>query len=181
MLQREIPRAGVEIWAYCLMPNHVHLVAVPSSADGLAKLFGVAHKRYASEANGRNDWQGHLWQARFHSVVLDERHLFAAVRYIELNPVRAGLCRRPEDWPWSSVHAHLTDRPDRILERAPVLRCIADWSNYLASASDGPAFEELRRQTRSGRPFGDPQFIEKLESLTGRQIRKQKAGRKPKK
>jgi putative transposase len=84
--------AGVDIWAYCLMPNHVHLIAVPKAEHGLATLFGTAHHRYAKRVNAIHDWRGHLWQERFYSVVMNESHSLAAMRYVELNPVRAGLC-----------------------------------------------------------------------------------------
>lgn len=180
MLERELPRAGVEVWAYCLMPNHVHLVAVPSTGEGLAKLFRVVHRRYACRINCRNDWQGHLWQERFHSVVLNERHLLAAVRYDELNPVRAGLCRRPEDWRWSSARAHICDQPSPIVTHTPVLNGINDWSAFLAVVDEG-AIEAIRKQTRSGRPSGDSRFIEKLEAMTGRRLRRRKPGRKRRK
>jgi putative transposase len=89
--------AGAEFWAYCLMPNHVHHVIVPSRQDSLAALFSAAHRRYTRHINFREDWRGHLWQERFHSFVMDERYLMATVRYVELNPVRAGLCEQPQD------------------------------------------------------------------------------------
>ena len=86
----------VEIWAYCLMPDHVHLIAVPQSADGLRRAVGEAHRRYTRMVNFREGWRGHLWQGRFASFVLDERYLLTAARYVELNPVRAGLIERSE-------------------------------------------------------------------------------------
>lgn len=181
MLRQQLPRARVEIWAYCLMPNHVHLVAVPSSTDGLAKLFQVVHRRYATMINKKYGWQGHLWQERFHSVVMDERHFIATVRYVELNPVRSGLSGRAHDWRWSSVHAHAARQPDPILTHTPVLRCIADWNAFLVSDGDGPDFDTLRKQTRSGKPGGDAEFISKLEAMTGRRLLKRKPGRKPSK
>ena len=82
---------GVAVWAYCLMPNHVHLIAVPKSEDGLRRAIGKAHRRYTRRVNFREQWRGHLWQGRFASFVLDEPYLLAAARYVELNPVRAGL------------------------------------------------------------------------------------------
>ena len=88
--------SGVSVWAYYLMPNHVHLVVVPQAKDSLASLFRTVHRHYTRRINFREHWRGHLWQERFHSFVMDERHLMAAVRYIELNPVRARLCSRPE-------------------------------------------------------------------------------------
>lgn len=85
-------KAGVEVWAYCLMPNHVHLVVVPKTESSLAALFSDAHRRYTRRINAREGWKGHLWQERFHSSVMDENYLLSTVRYVELNPVRARLC-----------------------------------------------------------------------------------------
>src|SRR5437868_509366 len=94
-------RLGVGIWAYCLMPNHVHLIAVPESESALRVALGEAHRRYTRRVNFREGWRGHLWQGRFGSVVLDGAHLFAAGRYVERNPVRAGLWVEPWDYQWS--------------------------------------------------------------------------------
>ena len=91
-------KSGVEVWAYCLMPNHVHLIALPQSEDSLAKGIGEAHRRYTRMINFREKWRGYLWQGRFASFPMDERYLLVAARYIELNPVRAGLADRPEDY-----------------------------------------------------------------------------------
>ena len=104
---------GVEIWAYCLMPNHVHLIAVPQSEDGLGRAIGEAHRRYTRRINFREKWRGYLWQGRFASFVMDEPYLLAAARYVEWNPVRAGLAVDAADWPWSSAKAHLSGRDDR--------------------------------------------------------------------
>jgi putative transposase len=93
----------VEILAYCLMPNHVHLIAVPQSADGLGRAIGEAHRRYTRMINFRERWRGHLWQGRFASFVLDEPYLLTAARYVELNPVRAGLVGAPSRYRWSSL------------------------------------------------------------------------------
>lgn len=172
-------RAGVDVWAYCLMPNHVHLVAVPQEKLSLAKLFGVAHHRYALRVNSAQGWQGHLWQERYHSSVLDESHLIAAVRYIERNPVRAGLCARPEDWRWSSVHAHLTTVRDDLVNTAPMCQRISDWRNYLFENDDPGVLDSLRVHTRTGRPAGDEQFVDKLEVLTGQRLRRRRPGPDP--
>ncbi|WP_223296636.1 transposase [Thiorhodovibrio frisius] len=99
------------VLAYCFMPNHVHLILVPATEFGLRDALGEAHRRYTRMINFRQGWRGHLWQGWFHSFVMDERHLIAAARYVELNPVRARLCQRPEDWEWSSAQAHLFPRP----------------------------------------------------------------------
>lgn len=94
---------GVDIWSYCLMPNHVHLIAVPGEKDSLTKAIGEAHRRYTRRINFREGWRGHLWQGRFASYLLDEPYLLACARYIEMNPVRAGLVENPMDWRWSSA------------------------------------------------------------------------------
>ena len=93
-----------------LMPNHVHLIVAPSDEDGLARAIGETHRRYTNFINARARWSGHLFQRRYGSVVMDEDHLIAAVRYVSLNPVRARLVARAEDWPWSSVRASLRSR-----------------------------------------------------------------------
>jgi putative transposase len=99
LLNRYSVEAGLEIWAYCLMPSYVHLVVVPSDEHSLRSAPAEAHRRYSRRINFRNAWRGYLWQGRFASFPLDDRHLFAAVRYVELNPGRAGLVDRVEAWP----------------------------------------------------------------------------------
>ena len=90
----------VQVWAYCLMPNHVHLIVVPKSEDGLRRAIGEAHRRSTRRVNFREQWRGHLWQGRFASFVLDEPHLLACARYVELNPVRARLTAAPSKYRW---------------------------------------------------------------------------------
>jgi putative transposase len=130
LLGEQTRKADVEVWAYCLMPNHVHLILNPRQADGLGRAVGEAHRRYTNFINARGRWTGHLFQSRFASVAMDEWHLISAVCYVSLNPVRARLVTRAEDWPWSSVRAHIngvddgwvTDRP--VLDRFPhLLNC----------------------------------------------------------
>ena len=101
---------GNRIWAYCLMPNHMHLIVAPESADGLCRGICEAHRRYSRRINFREGWRGHLWQGRFASFVMDEPHLLAAARYVERNPVKARLVDAAADWPWSSAAAHVGDR-----------------------------------------------------------------------
>ena len=107
-------RAGVEVWSYCLMPNHVHLAMVPSTEDGLARAVGEAHRRYSAYINARLRVTGHLFQSRFNSVAMDEAHWMAAARYIAMNPVKAGLVAHPWDWPWSSSPAHILGKDDAL-------------------------------------------------------------------
>ena len=170
--------AGVDIWAYCLMPNHVHLVVVPEQADSLSALFRDAHRRYTRRINFREKWRGHLWQERFHSCVMDENHLLATVRYTELNPVRAGLCLQPTDWAWSSACAHLQGEDDALVSVAPMLERINDWNKYLAARGSIIRLDTIREHVRTGRPLGDGAFVEELEHLTGRCLQKQKPGPK---
>jgi putative transposase len=173
-------RAGVAIWAYCLMPNHVHLIMLPATADGLARALGEAHRRYTRQVNMREGWTGYLWQGRFASAPVDDHHLLAAARYIEQNPARAGLVQRPADWPWSSARAHLEGRDDALVQVAPLLARVPDWAAFLAAGLDQGTMEALRRGERTGRPLGTPAFIADLEVRVGRRLAPRKAGRKPK-
>lgn len=171
-------KAGVAVWAYCLMPNHVHFVVVPQQQDSLSMFFSDAHRRYTRRVNFRQGWQGHLWQERFHSSVMDERYLLTAVRYTELNPVRAGLCSRSADWSWSSIHAHLKGEDDILVTVKPLLERIDNWREYLATQDTEEEFETIRNHARTGRPMGNDGFIDKLEHMTGNRLRKGKPGPK---
>ncbi len=168
----------VEIWSYCLMPNHVHFIVIPDQEDSLAKLFKVAHRQYTRKINVRNHWRGHLWQERFRSFVMDESHLMSAVRYVEQNPVRAGLCDDPGDWPWSSARAHLHGHSDRIVDVKPMLDRSPDWKHYLGIVDTKEMIANLHLHSSTGRPAGNNDFVESLERLTGRDLRPRKAGRK---
>ena len=108
-------RFQVDVWAYCLMPNHIHLIAVPETKDGLNLAIGEARRRYSRRINFRQGWRGHLWQGRFSSFILDDRYLLACTKYVELNPVRAGLVKKPEDWPWSSAGSHMNGKDDILV------------------------------------------------------------------
>ena len=171
--------AGVQVWAWVLMPNHVHLVLVPSDPDGLRRALGPVHRRYAGHIHARERRTGHFWQGRFGTVAMDEAHFAAAVRYISLNPVRARLVRRAEDWPWSSVRAHLSGREDGITTLAPVLSRVQSFAHFIATGPDEGAFERLRRAESIGRPLGDDGFVARLESLTQRTLKPGKRGPKP--
>ena len=172
--------AAVEIWAYCLMPNHVHFVVVPKESDSLARLFQEAHKQYTRRINFRFGWRGHLWQERFHSFVMDETYLLRTVRYVELNPVRAGFYQTPGEWEWSSANAHLQGKDDHLALVKPMLSRIKNWTEYLAVDESLEHLESIRRFSRTGRPAGPDQFIDSLESLIGRDLRLKKVGRKKK-
>jgi putative transposase len=128
LLAEHTGRYHVAVWAYCLMPNHVHLILVPNDENGLARAIGAAHHRYTHFINARGRWTGHLFQNRFGSLVMDDAHLVAGVRYVSLNPVRARLVARAEDWPWSSVRAHLKGEEDGLVGVRPVLDRIANFA-----------------------------------------------------
>jgi putative transposase len=168
---------GVEIWGYCLMPNHVHLIAVPSVEQSLRRAVGEAHRRYTRRINFREKWRGYLWQGRFASFVMDEAHLVAAARYVELNPVRAGLVADAGEWRWSSAGPHLAGRDDRLVKAAPLLAMIGDWRALLDSAVGEGELRNLREHGRTGRPLGDASFLDRLESMLGRVLRPRKGGR----
>ena len=170
-------RSGVEIWAYCLMPNHVHLIAVPSSAEALRIAIGEAHRCYTAEINEREGWQGHLWQGRFASFAMDDRHTLAAARYIELNPVRAKMVSRAEDHPWSSARAHLAGRDDGLVKAGALLSRAGDWSAFLRQEPPADVSDQLRIHANTGRPLGSEAFLTEVENRLGRVLRPRRRGR----
>ena len=172
-------KCGVEIWAYCLMPNHVHLVAVPETSDGLRRAVGEAHRRYTAEVNRREGWSGYLWQGRFASFPMDERYTLAAARYVELNPVRAKLVSRADDYPWSSARAHLEGRDDELVTVTPLLSRIGDWSRFLGEPAQDGVLKELRSHANTGRPLGTEDFLDEVERQLGRVLRPRKPGPPP--
>ncbi len=168
---------GVQIWAYCLMPNHVHLIAVPESEDGLRRAIGEAHRRYTRQVNFREQWKGHLWQGRFASFLMDENYLLATTRYIELNPVKAGLVKNPEKYLWSSTQAHIAGLDDDLVRVKPLLRMVDDWRKFLSSPSTEEENALIRRHEQTGRPLGSVKFINRLENKLSRILIPQKGGR----
>ena len=180
LLAESCRRAGVAVWAYCLMPNHVHLILTPSDPDGLRAALGETHRRYTSHVNLREGWRGYLWQGRFASFPIDEGYLLACVRYTEMNPVRAGLARRAADWRWSSARAHLAGRDDGLVAVEPLLTLVPDWSAFLADGLADAERDRIRAAERTGRPLGAPGFVERLETHLGRPLARLKPGPKPK-
>ena len=177
---RLLEETSLEVWAYCLMPNHIHAVVIPRSEDSLATFFGPLHKLYAQHTNQRYEWTGHLWQARFFSVPMDESHALAALRYVEMNPCRSGLVDRPQDWPWSSARANLGLADDKLIRGRPAQSVTPEWRSYLSRPEDPEELKAMRRQTNTGRPTGDDSFIERIESISGRTVRRRSAGRRTK-
>jgi putative transposase len=179
ILAEQTRRAGVEVWAYCLMPNHVHLILRPADEDGLGRALGAAHRRWASFVNARGRWSGHLFDGRFASVVTDEPHLLAAVRYVSLNPVRARLVAKAEDWAWSSVRAHLKGEDDGLAVVRPVLDRVDRFADLIEAPAEDPAFALLRAAESTGRPLATAEFVADLERRLGRPIARRAPGRKP--
>jgi REP-associated tyrosine transposase len=171
--------ARVKVLAWCLMPNHVHLVLVPKDEDGLRAALGETHRRYTRHVNVREGWRGYLWQGRFASVPMDEAHLMACVRYVELNPVRARLVRRARDWRWSSARAHLDGRADGLVEPRKLLQQVGDWKAFLGEGLSGEERDAIRAGERTGRPLGSARFLARLEKQLGRTLIRQKPGPKP--
>lgn len=171
----------VETWAYCLMPNHVHLIVVPETKDGLSLAIGEAHRRYTRRINFREGWRGHLWQGRFSSFMMEEKYLLACAKYIELNPVRAGMVKKPEDWQWSSAGPHRKGKDDNLVKTKPLLSIVKkNWKKFLSHDVQEPEMELLRQHERTGRPLGEDSFIEKVECLLDRKLKTQKPGPKRK-
>ncbi|PIV00135.1 MAG: transposase [Syntrophobacterales bacterium CG_4_8_14_3_um_filter_58_8] len=171
----------VEVLAYCIMTNHIHLIAVPATDDGLQQMLKPLHMRYAQRINRKHGWKGHLWQGRFFSSPLDEAYLWAAVRYVERNPVRAGMERRAEDYCWSSAAAHCGKRSDGLLNLesswSKQFAAIEDWSDWLAEGDEPQGIQILRQNADKGLPCGNAEFVQRLGMMVGRQLECRPQGR----
>ena len=178
LLAENCRSAGVEVWAWCLMPNHVHLILVPSDPDGLRRALSRVHRAYAGVIQARRKRTGHFWQGRFGAVAMDEAYLAAALRYVSLNPVRARLVERAQDWRWSSTRAHLRGKDDGLTAREPVRDIVPDFAGLLSSAPEQNLFDSLRAAESIGRPLGDDRFVARIERLTGRPLKPAKRGPK---
>jgi len=163
--------AGVRVLAFCLMPNHVHFILVPPESDSLSKAVQRMHTSFSLYSNLA--WQncGHLWQGRFYSCALDATHLYNAIRYVEMNPVRAGLVQKPSLYRWSSARAHVFGHssPIELDTGSLVAALIDDWDAYLNEAS-GDDFSMLRDRTKTGRPCCTLDMCHRIEEETGRTV-----------
>lgn len=170
----------MSLLGYCLMSNHVHLVVIPRRQESLALALKQTHGRYASYFNAAHGSSGHVWQGRFYSCPLDASHLWEALRYSELNPVRAGMVAQAEQWPWSSAAAHCRDvLPEACLEMKPWSDSwtATGWREYLEAGETDGELNAIRQCTHTGRPLGAQKFVESLEQAMGRQLAPQKGGR----
>ena len=176
LLRQYAGRSAIRILGYCLMPNHVHIVAIPERENSLARVLGHAHSEYALTLNRMEGRTGHLWQNRFFSCPLDESHLFTALRYIDLNPVRAGLAAEAWNWPWSSALAHTSENTsDPVLDHAWAEHFgrwnYQEWHELLASGMPEGDSGKVRESTRTGAPLGEEDFVVRLEKQAGRRLR----------
>ena len=179
LLRHHCAAHGVAVWSWVLMPNHVHLILVPEHADALRAALSKVHRAYAGRIHAREKRTGHFWQGRFGCVALDEPHLFAALRYVALNPVRARLVARAQDWSWSSVHALLDpQRSDGLTETAPVLERVPNFADLMQSGEDEARSSDLRKSESTGRPLGDTAFLDRVATLLGRDPKPGKRGPK---
>jgi putative transposase len=176
LLREQGGRFGLSFQAYCLMANHVHLVVVPHQLESLARGIGEAHRRYTRGVNGREGVTGYLFQGRFWSCPLEESYLVAAWRYVERNPVRAGLVDRAWEYHWSSAAFHVGVRPtDPLVDGADPTGWTAHWREQLHR--DPEEMAALRRHVRTGRPLGSQGFLAQAERVTRRRLRPLPLGR----
>ena len=172
---------NVKLYAWCLMSNHVHFVVEPSTEKGLADLFKFTHMRYSMYFNRKKRASGHLFQGRFYSSPLDADHMYEALRYVELNPLRAGIISRVDAYKWSSMKMRLTGKGKYALSSVHEYVEIDDWKAYLKEKCDEEILKTLRERTRTNRPSGDVKFIKKIEKLSGQTFNFSKKGRPKKK
>jgi putative transposase len=181
-LREYTERFAVDIWAYCLMPNHVHVICVPKAEGALARAFNSLHMRYAQYFNGKRHAHGPVWRPRFMSCILDDATVHEEVRFIENNPLRQGLAERAEDYAWSSASNHLSGKynPNIFGNNCPIGDTF-DWRAYLEEIGDEAMIYRVRARLKIGRPAGNLEFIRKIEFLTGRHLDAKPRGRPKKK
>lgn len=176
LLEEKVEKYRVQVWAYCLMDNHVHLIVVPDEEKSLSLAIGETHKEYTRMVNFREKWRGYLWEGRFKSFIVDERYLVAAIRYIERNPVRAKVVNKAEDYEWSSARFHVKRESSSLLSDFYLLQDIQDWSEYLRDNDREEDLRLFRRHGESGRPLGDPIGLMNLAMKYGWELMPKKKG-----
>ncbi len=172
LVREECARHGCSALAWCLMTNHVHLILVPERTESLALAVGWAHRRYTRERNFREGVRGRLFQGRFFSYLLDEKHLMSAARYVELNPVAAGIVEEPGEYDWSSARFHLGKRKaDALVEDRSLSGTLSgarQWRRFLADGVEEIEAKRIEARMSSGLPLGTDGFVKRLEKRTGR-------------
>jgi putative transposase len=181
LLEEHSSKHDLLIWSYSLMTNHIHTIVVPPTNTSMAEVFRNAHSAYGRWFQKKYGLNGHLWQGRFYSCVLSESHLWRAVRYVERNPVRAGIVKRAEDYRWSSARSHVFGTRDPLLDpKMPLVGVVGNWSDWLSSEDIDSELKAIRKATAKDFPFGEGAFVENLEAELGRRLRPNKVGRRPK-
>jgi putative transposase len=180
LLTQSLAQHSVALIGYCLMSNHVHLIVTPRKSESLALALKHSHGRFASYWNAVQRSSGHVWQGRYYSCPLDEKHLWEALRYTELNPVRARLTKDPQDWKWSSAAAHCASPPaDECLEMElwRTRWSPETWRAFLGEKENETELTAIRQSTHTGRPLGNKEFVYCLERSTQRRLAPAKRGR----
>jgi putative transposase len=180
LLKEQCDKYSLEPAAYCLMTNHIHLIGIPHKEDSLAKAVGRTHFRYTQYINRMHKRSGHLWQGRFYSCALDEKGFWLATKYVEMNPVRAKMCRLPWKYEWSSAAAHIDPIAEsQLLNLSSWRKMISEkeWQSELKRGIDGAQVDRIRLSTHTGRPLGTDGFLSKLEKMLGRRVRPLPIGR----
>jgi len=183
LLDRYLKMHQVRLWGWCLMTNHAHLILVPGSESALSKAMHMIGQRFAVHRNAQDEANGHAWEGRYYSCTLGPGHLWTAVRYVERNPVRAGMAPLPDDYRWSSARGHLFGEDETGLLDSTVWDTAFspfEWREFLRSPDDEVETKELRRSTATGRPLGDQTFVEQVGRRLGRDLTRKKPGRRPK-
>ncbi len=169
------------ILSYCLMNNHVHFIVIPKNEDSLASTFQIAHTRYSQYFNKKIQAYGHLWQGRFYSCVLDDRHLVAAARYVERNPVRVKIVKNPADYGWSSARNHTGTSHNDIIDTGVLFKYIdvkqKEWGRFIDKSDEPDEVAVIRKYTMTGRPLGNVSFIQKLEKTFNKKLHALPVGR----
>lgn len=181
LLAASCARWSVRVWAYCLMPDRVHLVVTPETPNGMARALGETHRRYAKGANIRGGREGKLWHARFASCALEPTWMAKAARWVERVPVEAGVASKPEEYKWSSAAAHIgRNSHDPAVTSEPPPGAEGKWAKYIVAPNVPEEIRALLASERTGRPLGSLEYVRELEKKFGRRFRPRKRGRKPK-
>lgn len=178
LMAEQCAENNVAIWAYCLLPNQIHLIATPQKPDDLARAIGEAHRRYTRYINDKKDWRGHLFQDRFYSCALDESAVTDAGHFIEALPVTAGIAPKPEHYLWSSAKAHLQGRNDSLLApHHPLKNMVHDWAAFLSMPLPRKIMDDIALHLQTGRPRGSDEFLDTIEDTLGKRVRALPIGR----
>jgi len=178
LLQKYSEKYQLKIHAYCLMSNHIHLVAVPVKPQSMQNAMHDLCTRYAAYFNRKYNFSGHLFQNRYFSTPLEGEHSENAARYVEQNPVRAGMVTRADIFPWSSARGNCGVTEDKLLDsESPILKDPENWRVALTENLNDVVTKKIQKATKSGKPLGSDKFIKEIETKLKRKIKSQKRGR----